>query len=179
MKPIEIQIHQVSGQIGLNTIKPIMNLKITDPDIQLKTTSVNLDLSIEPSEIFINSQASFESMGLQGTYSFASSLAEDAKQSCIRGIERRVSTMRQMEDPKSGSVGQIVAAASKPSEKQLVIGLSPSVGPDISAKLGTIKGTYTPARVEANVKEGSFTNNFTWGRVDIYMEREPSIDIKT
>jgi hypothetical protein len=179
LRPIEIQIHQVSGQIGLNITKPNMNLKITAPDIQLKTTPVNLDLTIEPPEIFIDSQASFESMGLQGTYSFANSLAEDAKQSCVQGIERRVSTMRQMEDPHSGSIGQIIAAASKPPEKQLVIGLSPSVGPDVSAKLGTIKGTYTPARIEANVKEGTITNNFTWGRVDIYMEREPSIDIKT
>lgn len=179
MRPIEIQIHQVSGQLGLNITQPNINLKITAPDIEMKTTPVNLDLTIEPPEIFIDSRASFDSMGLQGVYSFGNSLAEEAKQACVQGIEQRVSVMHQMEDPHSGSIGPIIAAASKPPEKQLVIGLSPSVGPDISAKLGKIKGTYTPARINATVKEGTITNNFTWGKVDIYMEREPSIDIRT
>ncbi len=179
MRPIEIQIRQVAGQIGLNITQPNLNLKTTYPDIQLKTTPAKLELAIEPPEVFINSQASFDSMGLQGTYSFASSSLEEAKQAFLQGIERRVSVMRQMEDPSSGSVGQIVAAASKPPEKQLVIGLSPSVTPEISAQMGTIKGTYTPARIQSNVKEGTTANNFTWGKVDIYMEREPSIDIKT
>ena len=179
MKPIEIQIHQVSGQLGLNITQPNINLKITEPDIKMKTTPANLDLTIEPPEIFIDSRASFDSMGLQGVYSFGNSLAEEAKQACVQGIEQRVSVMHQMEDPHSGSIGQIVAAASKRPEKEVVIGLSPSVGPDISAKLGTIKGIYTPARIDATVREGTITNNFTWGKVDIYMEREPSIDIRT
>ena len=179
MRPIEIQIHQVSGQLGLNITQPNLNFKITAPDIQLKTTPANLDLTIEPPEIFVDSRESFDSMGLQGTYSYANSLAEEAKQAAIKGIERRVSIMRQMEDPHTGSVGQIIAAASQPSEKEVVIGLSPSVRPNISANLGTIKGTYTPARIDATVHEGTITNNFTWGKVDIYIEREPSIDIKT
>ncbi|SFM37957.1 DUF6470 family protein [Pelosinus propionicus] len=179
MRPVEIQIHQVSGQLGLNITQPNINLKITAPDIQMKTTPANLELTIEPPEIFIDSREAFDSMGLQGTYSYANSLAQEAKQAAVQGIERRVSIMRQMEDPQSGSVGQVVAAASQPPEKEVVIGLSPSVRPSISAKLGTVKGTYTPARIDATVHEGKIVNNFTWGRVDIYMEREPSIDIKT
>jgi hypothetical protein len=179
LQPVEIQIHQVSGQLGLNITQPNINLKIKAPDIEIKTTPANLDLKIEPPEILIDLQASFDSMGLKGTYSQAASLAEEAKQACARGIDRRVSIQRQVANPHTPSIGKIIAAASKPPEKELVIGLSPSVGPNISAKLGTIKGTYTPARVDVTVNEGTITNNFTWGKVDIYMEREPSIDIKS
>jgi hypothetical protein len=156
-----------------------MDLKITAPDIKLKTTPADLDLKIEPPEIFIDSQGSFESMGLKGTYSLASSLAEEAKQACARGIDRHVSIGHQMTDPHGPSAGKIVARASQPPEKQVVIGLSPSMPPNISARLGTIKGIYTAARIDGTVEEGTITNNFTWGRVDIYMEREPSIDIRT
>ena len=179
MKPVEIQIHQVFGQLGLNITQPNLDLKITPPDIKMKTTPANLDLTIEPPEILIDLRASFDSMGLQGTYSLADSLAEEAKQACARGIDRRVSIGKQMADPHTSSVGKIVAENSKPPEKEVVIGLSPSVRPEISARLGTIKGTYTPARIDVTVNEGTITNNFTWGKVDIFMEREPSIDIKS
>jgi hypothetical protein len=176
---IQIQIEQVAGSLGLKITPPNMDLKITDLQIQLKTTPANLDLKIEPPEVFVDSQGSFESMGLKGTYSMARSLAEDAKQACAQGIDRHVSIMHQMTDPHGPSAGKIVARAGQPPEKQVVIGLSPSVPPNISAKLGTIKGIYTPARIDNKVEEGTITNNFTWGRVDIYMEREPSIDIRT
>lgn len=179
MKPVEIQIQQVSGQLGLNITQPNINLKITAPDIKIKTTPANLDLKIEPPEILIDLRASFDSMGLQGTYSYANSLAEEAKQACERGIDRRVSIGNQMANPHTPSIGKIVAEASKPPEKEVVIGLSPTEGPKISANLGTIKGTYTPAHIDVTVNEGKITNNFTWGKVDIYMEREPSIDIKS
>ncbi len=179
MKPVEIQIHQVSAQLGLKITQPNINLKITAPDIKMKTTPANLDLKIEPPEILIDLRASFDSMGLQGTYSYANSLAEEAKQACERGIDQTVSIGRQMADPHTASIGKIVAEASKPPEKEVVIGLSPSVGPEISAKMGTIKGNYTPAHIDVTVNEGKITNNFTWGKVDIYMEREPSIDIRT
>ncbi|AIF53658.1 DUF6470 family protein [Pelosinus sp. UFO1] len=179
MKPVEIQIHQVSGQLGLNITQPNINLKITAPDIKMKTTPANLDLKIEPPEIIVDLRGSFNSMGLQDTYSFADSAAQEAKQAALQALDRRTQLGDQMADPHGPSIGQIVAQASKRPEKEVAIGLSPSVGPKISANLGTIKGVYTPARIESKVNEGTITNNFTWGKVDIYMEREPSIDIKS
>lgn len=176
---MEIQIHQVSAQLGLKIDQPNIDLKITAPDIQMKTVPANLDLKIEPPEIFIDLRESFDSMGLQGVYSLGNSLAEEAKQACARGIDRRVSIGNQMANPHTPSIGKIIAEASKPPEKEVVISLSPSVGPKISANLGTIKGNFTPAHIDVTVNEGRITNNFTWGTVDIYMEREPSIDIKS
>lgn len=179
MKPVEIQIHQVPGQLGLNITQPNIKLKITAPDIEMKTTPANLELKIEPPEVMVDLRGSFNSMGLQDTYSFADSALQEAKQSFLQALDRRVQLGDQMTDPHGAPIGQIVAQASKPSEKELVIGLCPSVPPRISAKLGTIRGTYTPSRIESKVNEGTITNNFTWGKVDIYMEREPSIDIKS
>ncbi|GMB01690.1 DUF6470 family protein [Pelosinus sp. IPA-1] len=174
----QIEIEQRAGQIGLKITQPNLNLKTTQPDLQIKTTPADLALHIEQPEIIIDLRASFNSMGLQDTYTFADSAAQAAKEACLQGIERRVSIGNQFTEPHGPSAGQIVAEASKPPEKKLVIGLMPSVPPEISAKMGTVKGTYTPAHINGKFNEGKVTSNFTWGRVDIYMEREPYINIK-
>jgi hypothetical protein len=174
----QIEIEQRAGQIGLKITQPNINLKITQPDLQIKTTPADLALQIEQPEIIVDLSASFNSMGVQDTYAFASSAAQEAKAACLRGIERRVSVGNQFTEPHGPSAGKIVADSNTPPEKQLVIGLMPSAPPEISAKMGTIKGTYTPAHISTKFNEGKIVNNFTWGRVDVYMEREPYINIK-
>lgn len=174
----QIEIEQRSGQIGIQITQPNLNIKTTQPDLQLKTTPADLALQIEQPEVIIDLRASFNSMGLQDTYTFADSAAKEAKQACMRGIERRVSVGNQFTEPHGPSAGKIVAESSNPPEKQLVIGLMPSVPPDISAKMGTVKGTYTSAHINGKFNEGKVTSNFTWGRIDVYMEREPYINIK-
>lgn len=174
----QIEIDQVSGQIGLKITQPNLNLKTTQPDLEMKTTPADLALKITQPEVIVDLRDSFNSMGLQDTYAFSESNLEAAKQAFLQGLDRRVSVGHQLAEPHGPSVGQIVSEASKPSEKQLVIGLTPFVPPHISAQLGTIEGKYTPSHIDTKVTEGKVTGDFTWGRVDIYMEREPSIDIK-
>jgi hypothetical protein len=174
----QIDIEQVSGQIGLKITQPNLNLKTKQLDIQLKTTPADLALKITPPEVIVDLRASYNSMGLQDTYSFSESNLAAAKQAFLQGLDRRVSIGNQLADPHGPSIGQIAGEASKLPEKQLVIGLTPSVPPHISAKLGTIEGKYTPAHIDTKVNEGKVTSDFTWGQVDVYMEREPSIDIK-
>jgi hypothetical protein len=174
----QIEIDQVSGQIGLKIIQPNLNLKTTQPDLQMKTTPADLALKITQPEVIVDLRASFNSMGLQDTYSFSASNLAAAKEAFLQGLDRRVAVGHELADPHGPPVGKIVTDASKPPEKQLVIGLMPSAAPEISANLGTIEGKYTPAHIETKLNEGKVTGDFTWGQVDVYMEREPSIDIK-
>ena len=176
MKSIEIS--QVFGQIGLTIQKPDLKLQIKAPEADIKIQSPSFDLQIDNPEIFIDLRQSFNSMGYKDIQTFSDEFIADAKQTAQAGIERVVSEGYALSKPKGPSVGQLSFQDSLPSEKEVQIGLIPSVPPKITAQMGQVKGTYTPGGVKVNLDPGKLNGNFTWGKVDVYMEREAHIDIK-
>lgn len=176
----QIQIDQQFGQIGINITPPNMQLKITPPDIALDVKPADLRVRVEQPEVIIDLRESFNTMGLQDSLTLSRSIAGEARQTVARGIERRVSEGEALGDPHSDSVGRVLSASianAKP-KKELVLGLMPEAPPKISARLGKLKGEYTPGQVNVRLNNADVVNQFTWGRVDVYMEREPYIDIR-
>lgn len=176
----QIQIDQQFGQIGLNITPPDLKLRITRPDLQLDTKPADLQLSIERPEVLIDLRESFNSMGLQDPATLTKECAEKAQQTLLNGIERRVKEGEEFSDPQSPSVAKIVSASAESAipKKELVLGLMPSAPPKISAKLGSIKGEYAPGDINVRLRRGELNGTFAWGRVDVYLEREPYIDIR-
>jgi hypothetical protein len=173
-----IQIEQQFGQIGMKITPPDLKLRLKHPDLNLQITQPNLELAITKPEVSIDLRDSFNSMGLKDISTSMRDFVADAKDTIAKGIEQTVANTKALEDPKGPSVVDLAYQDSRPEEKQLVIGLMPSVSPRISAKLGSVQGTYTPGSVQAKLNPGEIGGDFTWGTVDVYMEREPYIDIK-
>lgn len=176
----QIQIDQQFGQIGLNITPPDLQMKMTRPNLSLESKSADLQLTIEQPEVFIDMRDSFNSMGLQDAATFTSSFVNDARRTVMRGIERRVREGEELGDPHSASAGQIAAASaeSTKTKKEVEIGLMPDTFPKISAKLGKIESRYTPADFTVRLDAGQVKGDFSWGRVDVFLERAPYIDIR-
>ncbi len=176
----QIQIDQGFGQIGIKITPPDLKYKIKQPEADIKIRQADLQLKIEKPEVIVDLRQSFNTMGLQDIDTLSRSMGDEAKQTLLKGIERRVTEGEELAKPKGASVGKIVAAsaATEIPKKELVIGLMPAVPPKITARLGQVKGFYTPGNVAVKLDKGELNGTFTWGKVDVYMEREPYIDIK-
>lgn len=174
-----IQITQQFGQIGMHITPPDLALQIKSPDAVIKTTPPDLDLAITPPEVIIDLRPCFNTMGLADIGYLEEQFIADAQRTAGQGIERRVAEGAELANPHGPSIGAIADAASKPPEKQLVIGLVPAVPPRVTARGGSVKGFYRPGTVEVRLIRGEINGDFRWGRVDVYvyMEKEPYIDI--
>lgn len=165
-------------QLGLRITQPNLQLYITDPNLQVHTQPPDLALkTIEP-EVIIDLRSSFNSMGLKDIDAFMKDFTANARATVLKGIERRADEGDALGKAKGPSIGQLADQASKPEEKQLVIGLMPEAPPEISAKLGTIDGEYTPGDVSVHLEIGKVNGVFTWGKVEGYLEGQSIIDIK-
>lgn len=173
-----IEINQVFGQIGINIQKPDLKLNIKAPEADIKITPPNLDLQIDNPEIFIDLRQSFNSVGYKDVQTFTDEFIADAKQTAEAGVERVVSEGDATSKAKGPSIGELAFQDSLPREKEVEIGLIPSVPPKVTAQMGRVKGIYTPGRVKVGLIPGALNGDFTWGKVDVYMEREAHIDIK-
>ena len=178
MKTPTIEISQHFGQIGIKITQPDLNLRIKAPDLNIHTQQPELDLHTTQPEEIIDLHESFDSMGLKGIASVAKTIGDEAKQTALNGGERRAQEETELEKAKRPSVSHLADRASKPQEKQLLIGLMPDAPPRITAELGIVKGNYTPGDVVVKLDSGEVKGNFTWGTVDVYMEREPYVDIR-
>ncbi|VBB09437.1 Hypothetical protein LUCI_4727 [Lucifera butyrica] len=177
---IQLTIDQKPGQIGIHTTPGNLNLHTAQPDLRLHTQAAELQLHTVPAEVMIDMQPSFNSMGLQDLTSFGQSNAQDAQQAISRAVSVAVEQGKKYAVPHGERVGKIVADAvqERRPDKQLVISNVPSVPPAISVQLGRVEGRYIDGRVATNFKQGEVRGNFTWGKVDVYMEQEPYVDIK-
>lgn len=176
MKSIEIS--QVFGQIGLTIQKPDLKLTIKAPEADIKIQPPNLDLQIDNPEIFIDLRQTYNSMGYKDVQTFTDDFIADAKQTALAGVERVVSEGYALSKAKGPSSGDLAFEDSLASEKEVEIGLIPSAPPKITAQMGQVKGIYTPGSVKVNLIPGALNGEFTWGKVHVYMEREPHINIK-
>lgn len=173
-----IQITQQFGQIGLRITPPDLALHIRQPDMVLRTTPPDLALHITQPEVIIDLRPAFNTMGLADIGYLEEQFVADARNIAQQGIARRVAQGNELADPHGPSIGAVADRASKPPEKQLGIGLVPAVPPRITASNGEVQGFYRPGAVEVRPVRGAVNGEFRWGRVDVYMEREPYIDIK-
>lgn len=175
----QIQIQQQFGQIGIKITPAKLNLAIKQPELDLSPKPADLALHTEYPEVIIDLRESFNTMGLQDIVSLEKTEAAEARKTVLSGIERRVADGEKMREPNGPSVAKIVSDSAPQMilKKELKLGLMPEAPPKISAKLGSIKGSYSPGNLNGNYTRGTITGDFAWGRVDVYMEREPSIDI--
>lgn len=173
-----IQVSQQFGQIGIKITPPDFQLRIKAPDLNIHTRQPDLEIQATKPEVIIDLRESFNSMGLEDIAAMAKSIGDKAKQTATDGVERRAQEGIALEKAKGPSVIQLADAASKPAEKHLVLGLMPDQPPRISVKTGGVQGMYTPGGVAVKLDSGEVQGDFTWGRVDVYMEREPYIDIR-
>lgn len=175
----QIQIQQQFGQIGIKITPAKLNMAIKQPELDLSPKPANLSLHTEYPEVMIDLRQSFDSMGLKDIVSLEKETAAEGRKTALSGIERRVADGERMAEPNSPSVAKIVSDSAPRMilKKELKLGLIPEAPPKISAKLGSVKGSYTPGDLNGNYIRGTVNGAFTWGRVDVYMEREPSIDI--
>jgi hypothetical protein len=178
MKSPTIEVNQQFGQIGIKITPPNLQLAINPPDLQIHIQKPDLDLRITKPDIIIDLHESFDSMGLKDIASTEKTVRDEANQTVAKGVVRRVQEGIALEKAKGPSVTQLAVKASKPEEKQMGIGLMPARPPKITAKLGAVKGIYSAGDVAVNLDLGDVKGSFTWGKVDIYMERQPQIDIK-
>ena len=166
------------AQIGITITQPNLDLHIRHPDLDIHTQSPDLALKTTKPEVIIDLRESYNSMGLKDIASSMQSFVEDAKQTVLAGIQRRADEGDALSNPKGPSVVQLAYQAAQPKEKQLHIGLMPSVPPKITAKLGKVEGIFTSGKVSVKLNPGQVKGVFTWGKVDVYLERQSSIDIK-
>lgn len=175
----QIQIQQQFGQIGIKITPAKFDLAIKQPELDLSPNSAELSLHTEYPEVIVDLRQSFNTMGLQDIITLEKTEATEARKTVLSGIERRVADGEKMREPKGPSVAKI-ASDSAPRmilKKELKLGLMPETPPKISAKLGSVEGRYTPGALNGNYIRGTITGDFAWGRVNVYMEREPNIDI--
>jgi hypothetical protein len=118
-----------------------------------------------------------ESLGYCGIEAQMLSFVEKAKETCLQGIERRAVQGQQLSDlRKKISIADIAKQAAEPKEKELqLVRLNPiEINFDIdypqgNVSIGGVKTSFTP---------GSIQSQFQYGKVDIYMEKEPYLDIE-
>ncbi|MDR3562385.1 MAG: DUF6470 family protein [Negativicutes bacterium] len=173
-----IEITQQFGQIGMKITPPDLNLSIKPPNLELHINNPDLEIHTTKPEVIIDLRESFNSMGLQDIAAVAKSVSDEAKQTAIKGIERRVEEGTELAKAKGPDSAQLAARDAHSEEKQLVIGLMPEAPPRITATRGSVKGIYTPGDVAVKLDSGEVKGDFIWGKVDVYMEREPYIDIR-
>lgn len=178
MKTPTIDIIQQFGQIGMKITQPDLKLQIKAPDLIIHTQKPDLEIHTTPPEVIIDLRESFNSMGLKDIDALARTESDAAKQTSMEGIERRAQEGIALEKAKGPSSAQLAVKASEPKEKKLAIGLMPDTPPRITVKTGGVKGNYTKGDVNVKLDLGEVNGDFTWGKVDVYMEREPYIDIR-
>jgi hypothetical protein len=142
--------------IGTGNVQPYFPMPSRLENMELHIVPAQFDLEITPMQININLRATYNSMGLRDNVSFAQSVTQDAQQTFMQGLERRVQQGDEMAAPKSPSVAQIVSRdlVPKPS-KQLGLALTPPVPPQVSGTPGTIKETYVPGSITVTLVPGA------------------------
>ncbi|NLL52870.1 MAG: hypothetical protein GX248_09225 [Peptococcaceae bacterium] len=174
---IDLQVRQQFGQIGMETVPYKFDLKIRSADLEVKPYPARIELKPAKIELNIDYTPSLESMDLRGIQAQAAIFRQDAQETVQEGIARRAQQGQALGDlSKKVTIGQIVKEAMKPKEKTVQLAALDPIKIEVithalewDAEMGGLSKTFTP---------GEISSEFQYGKVNVYLEREPYIEIK-
>jgi|GEM_PF-1474722 len=174
---IDLQIHQQFGRIGIETVPYKFNLRIRPADLEVKTYPAHIELKPAKIDLRIDYTPFLESMGFRGIQAQASAFKHEAQQTVQEGIARVARQGQALSDlRKKITIGQIVDETMKPKEKSLqLVRLDPIKIEVISHDL---EWNVEKGGVKINFTPGEISSEFQYGKVYVYLEQKPYIEIK-
>lgn len=174
---IDLRIDQQFGQIGLKTIPYEYALRIQPPNFEVRQNPATVKLETTQLTINIDYSPARESIGYRGIDVQMQTFVQEAREASGQGIERRVAEGKALGDiEKHITVQQIIAKALEPQLKDLeLVAVAPI---KIQVVPGRLLWKAEPAKVRGNFVPGDVEGNFRFGKIQVYLEREPYVRLK-
>lgn len=157
----KLELHSPKGEQSITTTKPQIKINGSFPTIQIEKSQTNYEYGVRTSLEILEEGAS---LGKQSAYQAIGRIVSDGNR--LKDIRIRVPAAipelaMQNSQPKPVSVNIGTVGISRP--KTEVVG-----GYEIDFEPGTVNAEYTPRKVEGN---------YTAGKVEVYMQQYPDINI--
>lgn len=177
MVTLDIQIQR--GQIGIRQTAPQVHMDIKAPNMELRQNQADYTLDITfPQIVDVDWKEFFQGIGLIDPFEAARREAQEGQATVLEGIDRRV---RQGEEishlgDKSITIAKVFSQVPE-NEKQVVVDAVPKTPPKITFQMGEIRENYRSGDIKTYLEPGNLGYSFQYGTIDVYMDREPYINI--
>lgn len=170
-----MNVRHQNAQLGLNIKPPAIQLTIKDPQLELSTTAVTVEIHQPQAIMEIDQYPCRYDQGIKNLADLNRDFTNDAKQHAKEAISKTVQDSIRL--LKIGKEKNIIAHLAAQSEDRSIyrVTLKRKASPQIAFTRQDPQINFQMGRVDTNLNKGSVENNFQWGTVNSYMLRESSI----
>lgn len=176
----QIRIESVKGQIGMKTIPANQSIEQPKAVVEIQQPPAELHIERRPSKLTIDQTKAWEDMNLKSTTRLIEGFAQEGRQQAMEGTARRAEEGDELMRIENGGnpIPSIAKRSSERPEASFNIGFIPS---PFSVKLhyepSVLDIQWTRRDPIIRVEPQKPVVDYEPGKVDIYMEREPSLKI--
>lgn len=175
-----IQINTVKPQIQLEITEPKMHIEQTSGELSIRTTDTEMVIDKEMPKVKIDQYQCFAEAGLKNNRDLSKEFAQLGYQKAMEAISNIVSegdTLMNIQYSKGNTIALIAKSAKWGSEKEFNFDMIPKSRPKISVE-GHLEVNWNPGKVDINYTPKSLKINFQRGKVEVYLNQKPNIDIR-
>ncbi len=162
-----------------------LNIETQNAKLEIHQEHAKISIETKKPKLEIDQYEAFASSGLKNMSDLTKEAADRGKQQVLEFIGKEASDGHMLASIENGGnpIAEIAKRDSSP-EKQFGMVTMPSVGPKFKLIPGEIKIRANEVKhgehigYEANYIPGKVNINYTSGKLEIYLKKKPSIEIK-
>lgn len=176
----QIRIESIKGQIGMRTIPATQTIEQPKPIVEIQQPPAEMHIERRPSKLTIDQTKAWEDMNLKSLPKIMEEFAQEGRSKAMEGAARRAEEGDELMRIEYGGnpIPGIVKRNSERPEASFNIGFIPS---PFSVKLhyepSVLDIQWTRREPMIQMEPQKPVIEYEPGKVDIHMEREPSLKI--
>ncbi|VEF46911.1 YviE [Bacillus freudenreichii] len=176
----QIQIESVKGQIGMRTISARQSIEQPKAVVEIQQPPAEMHIERTPSKLTIDQTKAWEDMNLKSIPKLVEEFAQEGRQQAMEGTARRAEEGDELMRIENGG-NPIPGIAKRNSEKPQASFNIKFIPSPFSVKLhyepSVLDIQWTRREPLIQVEPRKPVIDYEPGKVDIYMERDPSLKI--
>ncbi|MCR4431690.1 MAG: DUF6470 family protein [Tepidanaerobacteraceae bacterium] len=179
MLSYELYIKTELGRIGIETYRGDFSLIKKDPGFDMKVTKPEIYISTTYPEIEIDSSRCRAEMGNPSLPEAVLNWRDEGRQAAMDYIDKKVAQGNLLGDiRRKVSIGDIAYKNAFPDPPEFNIDAIPKSRPLITLKEGRVDIDFAPGDVKVSMDASRARFHYESARVNIFLEKEPYIEIK-
>ena len=176
---MSIQIRTIDAKLNLNITYPKIDIRQSKGHLNIKQTNAELIINKEEPKVIIDQYQCFAESGLKNNADLTKQFKQLALRKVLEGIRRKTSEGRRMINIKRGNPNAISDIAKRNFEtrtRQFNYDIMPKSRPKIDFE-GSFSIDWKSGGVDIDYRVEKPINNFHWGKVEMYLNPYPDIEI--
>lgn len=176
---VTLDIKLQFGQIGIQQTPPRVNMDIKAPKMALDQQQPDFILHVTfPRIVDIDQEAALREIGLVNFLDSMREMANEGQANALAAIARYAQLgdrLAKIEDD-TDSLADILSETPS-DEKEINIICAPRTPPRVHVQEGRVEEDIQPGHVKTRLIPGDLGYAFNWGKVKVFLEKEPFIQI--